>query len=161
MTTAPRVRLHHGSTSNFASMPTCGVCRAQITRGEQYASVANTDGTLREVRHNTDACLRYEHGPAVVLVPGTVVYSTRYSVCEWGGRVPGVITERTDRFDKRGWRAYVIEPEGTVDTAAIVASFRSHREPFFRGLADSLVFDLGPQEVFISDVEWTHYVLPS
>lgn len=160
MSNLPRVKLYQGTPRDFSSMPTCAVCHVQIGTNEEYAGVA-TKGSIREARHNVTACLRYEYGPADVLVPGAVVHTHRYTIAEWCGRVPGVITERTERFNEYGWRAYVIEPDGTIDTDAIVAELRSHREEFFRRLADTVTFDLEPQEVFISDKEWTHYVLPS
>jgi len=157
MATLPRVRLHTGASEDWVSTPTCGLCNRQIERDEVYASVL-TAPARREVRHNTEDCLKYEYGPASALVVGTMVHTHRYTIAEWCGRVPGVITERTERFDGRGWRAYVIKPEGEVDTDAIREELRGHREEFFRREADTMTFNLEPQEVFISDGEWTHYI---
>ena len=158
MTTTPRVRLHQGLPPGEASMPTCGLCSRQIARDEEYATVPSGEG-LREVRHNTDACLRYEVGPAAALVVGAVIYTHRYSLSDWGGRIPGVITERTEELNELGWRAYMIAPEDPDDTSAI-DRFRSHPEEFFRKMAETLTIDPEPRKVFISDEEWTHYVLP-
>lgn len=158
MTATSRIRLHHGIPGDASSMPTCGLCQRQIERGEQYASVPSGEG-LREVRHNTPACLRFEIGPTRALVVGAVVHTHRYALSEWGGRINGVITERTEEFSELGWRAYMIKPEDPDDTSAI-ERFRSHPEEFFRKLAETLAIDPEPHKVFISDEEWIHYVLP-
>ena len=158
MTARPRVRLHQGKPPEASSMPTCGLCQKQFLPDETYASVP-TASRLREVRHNTDACLRYERGPADVLVVGALVHTHRYMLTDWGGRIPAVIVERTEEFNHLGWRAYMLAPEDPSDTSEI-ASFRNHREECFRKMAETLVIDPEPRKVFISDTEWIHYILP-
>lgn len=155
----PRVSLHAGPPPGEVSMPTCGVCHQQIGRGEAYASVLNREGDLREVRHNTKKCLRYEYGPATALRVGAKIYTRRYTISDWGGVIPGVITERTEEFGMFGWRAYMIAPEDPSDTS-MIDRMRSHPEEFFRKMAETLTVDPEPRKVFISDKEWTHYVLP-
>lgn len=141
-------------------MPTCGLCQNQFDRDEEYAGVLTQgDNPFREVRHNTEACLRYEYGPASALAVGSLVHTHRYMLTEWGGRIPGVITKRTEEFNEYGWRAYMIAPENPEDTSEIEC-FRNHREECFRKMAETLVIDAEPRKVFISDNEWTHYVLP-
>lgn len=156
---------HQGLPPGEVSMPTCDLCCRQISTGETYASVRNavpgvSGSRLREVRHDAPECLKYTHGPASALVPGALVFTPRYAVCDWGGTIPGVITERTERFDGLGWRAYMIAPQNPSDNS-IIERFRTHREEIFRKMADSLTIDPAPREVFISDAEWTHYVLPA
>lgn len=157
MTNRPRVRLHAGVLpAGEASMPTCGVCRVQIERDETYASVPLGSGR-RETRHNTEACLRWEYAPASNLMAGMVVNTHRYMLTEWGGRVDAVIVERTEEFNERGWRAYLLAPVDPSDTS-VIEEFRTHREEFFRRMADSLVIDPEPRRVFIADEEWLHFV---
>jgi hypothetical protein len=157
--TRPRIALHTGVPEGEASMPTCGVCRRQIGRGTTYASVASSPG-LRETRHNTEACLRWQIGTGADLAVGSVVTTHRYMVCEWGGLIDGRITERTEEFNSIGWRRYMIEPVDPADTTPI-ERFRNHPEPFFRNMAESLVIDPAPREVFISDTEFMHYLPPA
>ena len=161
MNTRPRITLHRGIPDEHSSMPTCGLCQQQIGKDEEYAGVlTKSDNGRREVRHNTNACLRYEYGPASALVVGSFVDTHRYMLTEWGGLIPGVITERTEEFNSFGWRAYMIAPENPEDTSQI-ERFRNHREECFRKMAETLVIDPEPRKVFISDDEWIHYVLPT
>lgn len=155
------VRVHSGIPPRESSMPTCGVCRRQIQGGEEYATVRELNRTtgLREIRHNTEECLKYTAGSAASLVEGALIHSFRYSVCEWGGTIPGRIVERTERFDEKGWRVYIIEAADPADESPL-NSFRNHREAWARKLGEETAWDPSPREVPISDEEWTHYVLP-
>lgn len=165
--TLPRVRLYHEQPTHFSSMPTCGVCKTQIKQDETYAGVLHTASdsltgrTLRETRHNVDFCLRYEYGPALVLRPGALVHSHRYTLTDWGGTIPAVVVERTDEFNEFGWRGYVVKPESPELAEKVIERFRTHREASFRKMAETAAVEPEGRMVFISDEEWTHYVLPS
>lgn len=161
MQTPSRIKLHQGTPPDEFSMPTCAVCRRQISRSEVYASVLTVSGQHREVRHNTEFCLRYAYGVASALVVGALIHTHRFMLTEWGGVIPGVIVERTEEFGDFGWRAYMIAPESADLMAAAIEKFRTHREASFRKMAETMAVDMTPQKVFISDGETTHYVLPS
>lgn len=155
MTHETRIRLHTGIPEGQSGSPTCGACAKQIERGTVYASVPSTPG-YRETRHNTESCLRWEVGNASALTVGMIVITHRYMLCEWGGRIEGVIAERTEEFNEHGWRAYLIAPLDPEDTS-VIDRFRNHPEEFFRKLAKTLVFDPQPRKVYISDKELIHY----
>jgi hypothetical protein len=121
-----------------------------------YASVPQGKGS-REVRHNTEDCLRWQIGTGADLAVGSVVTTHRYALTEWGGRIDGVITELTEEQNEFGWRGYMIAPADPSDTSEI-ESFRTHPEEFFRRMADTLVIDPSPRLVFISDGELIHHI---
>lgn len=157
-----RLTLHRGlPNAPFVSMPTCGVCQRQIGNTEEYAAVLTASGEGREVRHNTEFCSRYERGPAAALEAGALVHTHRYMLTDWGGRIPAVVAERTEEFGEFGWRKYLLVPESQELMEAEIEKFRTHREECFRKMAESLSVDMTPREVFISDSEWIHYVLPA
>lgn len=156
-----RLTLHRGlPNAPFSSMPTCGLCQVQIKNEEEYAAVLIADGSRREVRHHTVFCSRYEYGPAAALESGALVHTHRYMLTDWGGRIPAVVVEKTEEFGEFGWRKYLLAPESRELVEAEIEKFRTHREASFRKMAESLAVDMEPRPVFISDTEWTHYVLP-
>jgi hypothetical protein len=161
MTTARKIVKHQGHPPGSASMPTCGLCRRQINPGGRYVTIKEADSTgPSEVRHDTESCMQYVFGPASALVEGALIYTIRYTLTDWGGGVHGKIIERTEEFDEKHWRKYVIAPADPEDDSPLI-EMRHHPEAFFRSMAKGMVWDPAPREVFIADAEWTHYVLPS
>jgi hypothetical protein len=131
-TTAQRVKLYDGTPpSDGSSMPTCGVCKTMIPRGEAYAGVlyegewASDDGR-REVRHYP-GCVEWRTAKSREVQVGDKLMTFRFEQ-EGRGTFPVIVTDIDPAdTDKRGWRA-VWARDAADETAEPVKAYQSPEE---------------------------------
>lgn len=150
------IRYYTGIPAGEASMPTCGRCNRQITRDEQYAGVLIQETGVREARH-TGECETWSAGPASLLRVGDLIYSHRYMLTEWGGRITARITARAEELDADGWRVYDVVPADAAGLTALINELKTHPEEWMQKLAQGLSPDMSTVRVRISDGERTYY----
>lgn len=150
------VEYFSGRTAGEASMPTCGVCNAQIARDGKYAVVSEPGFKLREVRHPIE-CESWSRGYAGDLAAGDLLWSHRFAVSAWGGRIRARVVKRTEELDGKGWRGWDLEPADPSDTSPLDGLRATGNEGLIREANEIGSIDPAPRRVWLPDRELVHF----